>query len=742
MFALVVFLSAALVFTVEPMMARLVLPVLGGSAAVWNSSLVFFQAALLAGYLYAHALQRITSLRAQVLVHAGVLVLAALLSLPLALSSLMPEPGRTPPALWLVEMLTLSVGAPFFALSATAPLLQAWRARTNPGDDGGGPWSLYGASNLGSLLALLAYPVVIEPQLGLAGQRAAWSVGFLLFGVLILGLAALLWRQVAATPARLAASTPTRVSWLDRSRWIALAAIPSSLLLGVTTYVATDIGSAPFLWVAPLALYLLTFVLAFQAKAPRWRNAALVAQAITIMLACVLARPIPTAFLPALTIHFVNFFLTALVCHLALVARRPDESRLTEFYLCLSIGGVIGGAFNAFVAPTVFSSNVEYPAVLALSCLARPWSLGKRLAAWPAVMVALCGVFTLAAVALIHPPHALAGLITPLGITTRRVGTIIAILIVADLAFAVRNRAPYFFACALLLLWGGSVFIGQPQLIRQWRGFYGILREARAIQPALGGEIHRLTNGSTLHGAEAVAPSFRCQPLLYYAHETPIGQVVDAEQRIKPTLDVGVVGLGAGTMASYDRASDHFTFFEIDPLVLKVASDPRNFAYVSQCAKGRLDFVLGDARLTLGHRMTGPFDVLLIDAFSSDSVPAHLLTVEAARLYLSRIKPDGVVILHLSNRNLDLINPALAVAHAAGGVALLQTHHLNPNLPSFWESSEDAVVIARNPAALAPFTADARWRAADSHGVAPWTDDHIDLFGALVRHLSGQDGAS
>jgi hypothetical protein len=733
----VVFLSAALVFTVEPMMARLVLPILGGSAAVWNTSLVFFQGVLLAGYLYAHALQRVSSLRAQVAIHAGVLVLAAFLSLPLALSPLQPEPGRTPPALWLIEMLTLSVGAPFFALSATAPLLQAWRARTGTDEEGGGPWSLYGASNLGSLLALLAYPVLIEPNLGLAGQRGVWSVGFLIFGALVFGLAVVLWRQVAA--ARAAPSSPTRVTWLDRGRWIALAAIPSSLLLGVTTYVATDIGSAPFLWVAPLALYLLTFVLAFQAKTPRWSGAALIAQAITIMAACALARPIPIAFVPAVAVHFVNFFLTALICHLALVARRPDASRLTEFYLCLSIGGVIGGAFNAFVAPVVFSSNIEYPAVLALSCLARPWSLGKRLAAWPAAMVALCGLFTLVAVAIIHPPHALESLIVPFGLTFRRVAVIVAILIVADLAFAVRNRAPYFFACTLLLLWGGSVFIGQPQLIRQWRGFYGLLREARAVQPALGGEIHRLTNGSTLHGAEAVAPAFRCRPLLYYAHETPIGQVVDAEQRIKPALDVGVVGLGAGTMATYDRAADHFTFFEIDPLVLKVASDPRNFAYVSKCAKGRLDFVLGDARLTLGHRTNGPFDVLLIDAFSSDSVPAHLLTVQAARLYLSRIKPDGVVILHLSNRNLDLIAPALAVARAAGGFALLQTHHLNPNLPSFWESSEDAVIIARNPAALAPFAADPRWRAAGSRGVAPWTDDHIDLFGAFVRHLSGQD---
>lgn len=216
--------------------------------------------------------------------------------------------------------------------------------------------------------------------------------------------------------------------------------------------------------------------------------------------------------------------------------------------------------------------------------------------------------------------------------------------------------------------------------------------------------------------------------------------MIDAKERAGADLGVGVVGLGAGTMAAYDRPGDHFTFFEIDPLVLRVASDPRNFAYVSRCAKGGLDFVIGDARLTLGHRRRGPFDVLLIDAFSSDSVPAHLLTVEAVRLYLSRIKTDGIVVLHLSNRNLDLINPALAVARAAGGVALVQSHHFNPALHSFWESSEDAVIFARSRAALAPFAADSRWQAADSHGVAPGTDDHIDLFGALVRHLSGRDG--
>lgn len=747
LFVLAVFVSAALVFTVEPMMAKLVLPILGGSAAVWNTSLAFFQAALLVGYLYAHALQRLVSLRAQIIAHLAVLALAALV-LPLGVSHVLGDPPPDAPALWLVGTLALSVGAPFAALSATAPLLQAWHARAAPpeaqGADGrgregeGGPWGLYAASNLGSLLALIAYPVVIEPTIPLRHQTLDWSAGYLAFVALMAGLGATLWRGAPAH-APVVEADGARVSWLERARWMVLAAIPSSLMLGVTSYVTTDVGSAPFLWVAPLALYLLTFIIAFQPRPLIAPAAALIVQAAAVLAACALARPMPRAFLLGLSVHFVAFFFTALVCHQALVARRPARGHLTDFYICLSLGGVVGGAFNAFLAPVLFTTIVEYPAALVLSCLARPWNLAELLKPWRWGFLAVCALSLVAAVLVAHPAgRSLTSWVISLGPGAQVQIVTILILWAGVLMFRLRDCAPLFALAALILVAGGGRAADRVDVVRYWRGFFGVLRESRLNIPGLGGEIRMLAHGTTLHGAQALAPRFRCQPLVYYAHETPIGQVFDAEAAAKPRLTVGAVGLGTGSVAAYDRASDAFTFFEIDPLVVKVSTDPENFSYVTRCARGVVDYRLGDARLTLTRQPGARFDVLLIDAFSSDSVPAHLLTVEAMRMYLAKIKPDGVIILHLSNRNLELDGPAQAIALAAGGHALLQVHNANPKLPQMWESSEDAVIVARTAEGLGPFAADRRWRPVDPRGVRPWTDDYTNLFGALVRRLQGR----
>ncbi len=746
LFVLAVFVSAALVFTVEPMMAKLVLPVLGGSAAVWNTSLAFFQAALLVGYLYAHALQRLTSLRAQIIAHLAILALAALV-LPLGVSRVLGDPPPDAPALWLVGTLALSVGVPFAALSATAPLLQAWHARARPDgrwtdgqgpEGGGGPWGLYAASNLGSLLALIAYPVVIEPTIALRHQTLDWSAGYLVFVALIATLGATLWRG-APSHAPLPEADGARVSWLDRSRWVALAAIPSSLMLGVTSYVTTDVGSAPFLWVAPLALYLLTFIIAFQARPAIHPAVALLVQAAAVLAACALARPMPRAFLLGLSVHFVAFLFTALVCHQALVARRPARGHLTDFYICLSLGGVIGGAFNAFLAPVLFNTVVEYPAALVLSCLARPWNLPELRKPWRWALLAVSALGLAAAVLIAHPiGRSLILWVISLGPHVQ--GQIVTVLIVCAgiLMFPLRGCGPLFALAALILVVGGGPAADRVNVVRYWRGFFGVLRESRLTIPGLGGEVRMLAHGTTLHGAQAVSPRYRCQPLVYYAHETPIGQVFDAETANRPRLTVGAVGLGTGSVAAYDRPGDAFTFFEIDPLVVKVSTNPANFTYLTRCALGVVGYRLGDARLTLSHQPDARFDVLLIDAFSSDSVPAHLLTVEAMRMYLAKIKPDGVVILHLSNRNLELDGPAQAVALAAGGYAMLQVHYADPHLPEMWESSEDAVIVARTPVGLAPFAADPRWRAADPRGVRPWTDDYTNLFGALVRRLQGR----
>ncbi len=732
LFVAAVFVSAALVFMVEPMMARLVLPILGGSSAVWNTSLAFFQAALLAGYVYAHLLQRLASTRGQIVLHLGVMALAAL-ALPLGVSTLLGDPPPGAPALWLVGTLTLSIGAPFAALSATAPLVQAWHARIVPGEAGRGPWGLYAASNLGSLLALLAYPIAVEPALSLHHQTRDWSLGYVAFAGMMLVLGAALWRWAPRVREDAAPADGSKVGWLNRARWIALAAIPSSLMLGVTNYVTTDVGSAPFLWVAPLALYLATFIIAFQPRPLVSRTTALVIQAIALPAACAFLHVVTGGFLIGVTIHFAGFFFTALICHQALVARRPAPAHLTDFYICMSLGGALGGAFNAFLAPLIFNTVVEYPAVLVLSCLARPWGRGAP-KTWRWLILATGALAAGAAILVAHPEGTVAAAVV------ERLGNVdptlvaTALLVVTELtAFLLRGRAWMFMAAILILTLAAAKATDRVDVIRTWRGFFGVLRESRLKEPALGGEIHMLAHGTTLHGAQARSPAFRCQPLVYYAHETPIGQVFDAVRTERPAIQVGAVGLGTGSVAAYSRPADSLTFFEIDPLVVRVSTDPRNFSYTTLCARGRVDLTLGDARLTLSRAPAGVFDILLIDAFSSDSVPAHLLTVEAVRMYLTKLRPSGVIILHLSNRNLDLVGPAQAVALAAGGKALFQSHRADPALPQLWESSEDAVIVAKDVEGLAPFLHDPRWRPADAHGVRPWTDDYTNLFGALVR---------
>ena len=720
LFAATAFFSAALVFVVEPMIAKLVLPTLGGSPAVWNTSLAFFQAALLSGYAYAHLLQRIGSVRLQTLMHGAVLIAAGLV-LPLRVTQALGEPGTHDPALWLLGVLTLSIGLPFAALSATAPLVQAWYARVRAGEpDAANPYVLYVASNLGSLLALLAYPVLIEPALRLRTQTLGWSAGYGVFVVLVGAVAVLALRAAkapAATAPPLVAASET-VTWKQRLTWVALAAAPASLMLGVTSYISTDIASAPFLWIAPLALYLLTFIIAFQARPLIQREQALTFQAATFV-ACVLTLGLPIQwFLPQVLMHLAGFFLTALVCHQALAARRPAPARLTEFYLLMSLGGVIGGMFNALLAPVLFKSVLEYPLVLLAACLARPWGQG-----WPRGRQWMLTAASLAA----------AGAAVALGRATEY-NLVVKLLLAATVvaAFLLRDRAWLFLALCLALVAGAQMLSPRAAPIKTDRSFFGVLRVSRSMIPHYG-EVRMLAHGTTLHGAELLDPADRCRPLVYYAPTTPIGQVFRSVEARKSQVRIGAIGMGAGTVAAYTRPGDSLRFFEIDPLVIRLAGDPAYFGYIHGCAKGRIDHVLGDARLTLAREAPDQFDILLVDAFSSDSVPAHLLTVEAMRGYLSHIKPDGVIIMHLSNRNLELMQPVAGVALAAGGAALQQAYRPPPGYIDKIDTGEDAVIVARNAAALAPYRANPRWKPADPHGVRVWTDDYTNLFGALIR---------
>jgi SAM-dependent methyltransferase len=732
LFGVAVFTSAALVFVVQPMVAKLLLPSLGGSASVWNTSMVFFQAALLAGYAYAHALQRLGSLKVQVGVHLLALLFAAVF-LPLRISGALGEPDTASPIPWLLGTLALSIGAPFAVLSATAPLLQAWYARVRAGEpDAENPYVLYAASNLGSFVALLSYPIAIEPLLRLKTQTASWTGGYVIFLLMILGLAALAWRARSGAEPK-ALERTAAIPWREKLIWVLLAAAPSSLLLGVTNHIAADVASAPFLWVVPLALYLLTFVVAFQRKPfLPWPITLLIHGAFAAAAASLLPfNTSPYWFL--LILNLGVFFFTAMVCHQALARRRPPPDRLTEFYLLLSLGGVIGGAFNALVAPVIFDVVREYPLVLILAVLARQWGDDKPdRSDWICFIAA--AALALVPMVIFKALEAEPSLTTKLSWQQAEILSRGLLFVPVICAFLIRDRAPMFMAALAMISVSAHAVQGRYDWIDGDRSFFGVLRIAEFNEPRLGGRVNMLLHGTTLHGAQALDPRHRCIPMLYYAPTTPIGNATLQTQFVKPEgATIGVVGLGTGALAAYSREQDRFHYFEIDPLVLRFARDPQRFSYIDECARGPVQVTLGDARVSLEKEPANTYDLLVIDAFSSDSVPTHLLTAEALRGYLRVLKPDGVVLLHLSNRNLEITTPAVSTARLIKAPALYSIYSEDPKSPRLAEASAEAVLIGKTSAALETYSANPLWRSPPQSATRPWTDDYVNLLGALYR---------
>lgn len=747
LFAVAIFTSAALVFVVQPMVTKLVLPMLGGSPSVWNTSMVFFQTALLAGYAYAHALQRLKAVRSQLAIHLALLLLAGLF-LPLKISGLLGEPNPSAPIGWLLATLALSVGAPFAVLSATAPLLQAWYARVRAGHaDGQNPYVLYAASNLGSFLALLAYPVLIEPLMSLSGQRASWSGGYATFMLMVVALAFVVWRRrldkTGDGPEALAVSP--RIAWREKAVLVLLAAGPSSLMLGVTAHLSTDVASAPFLWVIPLALYLLTFVIAFQNKPVIPLHITLMVAAAVGIVCIAMTASRSGNWAMMFGLHLTAFFFLALMCHQRLAARRPAPDRLTEFYLLMSLGGVVGGAFTALLAPVIFKTVLEYPMVLVLVGLARPNSKAP-IRKWEVYAF-------IAAILICLAPIVLKGVFDArwdlAWAWSRNVSasfeqtTQLILLFAMIAAFLIRDRMPAFVIISALIAFVTlSIGRGYDWALTE-RSFFGVMRVADRTDDRMGGKVHVLMHGTTLHGGQARDPAFACTPTLYYAPAGPIGQVTQVVQNRAWGVRMGVVGQGSGAMAGYKRAEDRLTFFEIDPMVDRLSRDPKWFTFINGCAKqngpgGAIDTVLGDARLSLVKQPAGTYDLLLIDAFSSDSVPTHLLTEEAIAGYLKLLKPTGVVILHLSNRNLDITGPAEAAARALKVPHLHQMYMENANVPDLAEASTEVLILSPTEEGLAEFVADKRWENLPDPKVRPWTDDYVNLFGSLWRHLKTQ----
>lgn len=734
-FAVAIFTSAALVFSVQPIMGRLLLPMLGGSPSVWNTSMVFFQAALLVGYAYAHLLQRVSSLRGQVGVHLVMLAVALAAFWPLRLHEAFGAPDTSAPIPWLIASLALSVGAPFAVLSATAPLLQAWFARLRQGTaEGANPYVLYAASNLGSFAALLAYPVVIEPLAGLAAQTLGWSIGYGVFFALIAGLGFYARRRKDTPGVTEPLERSPPVTWRERISWVLIAAVPSSLMLGVTMHLSVDVASAPFLWVVPLAIYLLTFVIAFSARPLIPLETTLIVQAAAGAICLAVFSVTNGQWLLMLAIHLGCFFITALMCHQLLAARRPAPDRLTEFFLLLAFGGVLGGAFNALVAPWLFNTVVEYPLMLCLAALARP-VLQREGGPRPWILLGAIAVLVLVPPALFYwlqndgAPHR-AGFSYDEG---RRVALMV-LAIAAVCAFMIRDRPRMFFAGLAMIALSGSQLSVRYDWNESDRSFFGVIRRADEQFQGVG-TMRILMHGTTLHGAQAQAAEWRCRPTLYYAPTTPIGEAVIVTQNRNAAAVIGVVGQGSGSLAAYKRASDEFTFFEIDPMVDRWARDPDRFTYMTECADGPIRTVIGDARLTLRDEVAGRYDLLVVDAFSSDAVPTHMLTVEAIREYLRLLRPDGLLVLHLSNRNLEITSPTIAAAQALGVPYMHKIYGSNPDAPQLTEAATEVVVMSPTSAGLEPFRIDGRWREDLSTDVPPWTDDYVNLFGALVREM-------
>ena len=720
------FVSALLLFAVQPMFTKMVLPRLGGAPAVWSVAMVFFQAALLAGYAYAHLLARFLSPGRAAIGHLVLLAVAAAM-LPLSIATGFGHPPADGVSLWLFALFAASIGLPFMALAASAPLLQSWFAASGH-PQSGNPYVLYAASNLGSFTALIAYPLVIEPLLSLKAQAFVWSAGFAALALLVAAAGLVVAQRAAVSHGGSASEEAAAPSWADRVRWIALAAVPSGLVIAVTAHLTTDIAAAPFLWVIPLALFLLTFVAVFRERP--W-----IPHTVVVWLVPFVAAPLAVSaiggdkvfWLATIILNLSAFTLLTLLCHGELYARRPAPARLTEFYLCVSVGGVLGGAFAGLVAPNLFNSTYEYPILIAAALLALPGTFDggwRRFSTQAAFVLALAAVVVAARFMTDARLPDSANVYFQIGL----------VLLVACMLFQ-RHQPARFFALAVLSFALTECWRPGFAPVEVVRSFFGVHRVAETAD----GRARILIHGTTLHGAERIrtddgAPvTGTPEPLTYYYFGSPISDGIAAARGAQGGLrKVASVGLGTGSLACHRREGEAWTFFEIDPEVIRIARDPNRFRFLSSCAPDA-PVVLGDARLTL-EASPDRYDLIILDAFSSDAIPVHLLTREALAGYLSRLTENGMLVVHISNRHLELAPVVAAVGKAEGLVAYLKEDRAARGFGVDFRSNSRVVALARKEADLGDLPSRFGWQPLTPEpGVAPWTDDYSNIIATLWR---------
>ncbi len=752
LFGVTSFFSAAMLFSVQPMIGKMVLPVLGGTPAVWNTCLVFFQVTLLCGYMLIYGIGFGDGVELRRVSFFFLLPLAAALSLGYYAQPIVIQPSFSwwnlaahNPPLALLLTLCRSALLPVVMVSATAPLLQCWFALSGH-SRARDPFFLYAASNAGSLLALLAYPLAIEPSMGLTAQSRVWRTGFLILAILVVACGLIARRLCRSrpdwdetdlgNPRKTRARGPSdagrdaRLAPALYLRWIGLVFVPSSWLVGVTTYLTTDLASIPLFWTIPLALYLLSFVIAFAgSSAGAVRAATRIFPYLVLALVLVLgAGSVNFLWIP---LHLITFFVGSLVCHGVLVQSRPTARHASVFYVTIAIGGLLGGIWSALIAPMLFSRVIEYPLAVVLACMLAPAipvkggnkdlkeSPGRSLFV-PFVVFLLTG-----------------------SVATNQFGLTNSILLVPAVAIAAvlgaltcwtagQQPLRFAFTVAAVLAASGLAPSGGGQLVYIKRSFFGVVRVTYDAKR----QVHRLIHGSTLHGQQSLESAFRREPSTYYTRSGPIGQIFEVMQ---PELTqngarVAIVGLGAGTLASYARFIQEWTFYEIDPDVARIARDPRLFRYLQDCLAASVDIVVGDARLRLRDAPDHSYRLIVLDAFSSDAVPVHLLSREAIRLYRDKLAEGGLLAINLTNRYLDL-EPVIGGQAADSGLfcRIRYDFSINDQDPRLGKQPSIWAVMAATESGLGSLAADPRWRrAVPRAGSAAWTDDYSDVASYLV----------
>ncbi len=716
LYTLTLFLSSALLFLVQPMVGKIILPEFGGSPAVWTATMVFFQAALLGGYAYAHFSTKKLGARRQAIIHIPLMILAGL-TLPFATHISGGAKGSEAPLLGVMAALASMVGAVFFTVSAGAPLLQRWFAST---DDpaGADPYFLYSASNVGSMVALFAYPLFFEPRFGLTEQTTIWRNAYIALVALMTIAAIALHRSKHNVEVAESAEEEVKpITSRDRASWTLLGAVPSSLLLGLTAYLTTNIAPIPLLWVVPLGLYLLTFIFAFARR--QILTSKILARILPLLvtpLAIAMVLESTSPIIPLALFHLTTFFVAAWMCHARLSETRPNAKHLTEFYLWISIGGVLGGLFNAALAPLIFKTLLEYPLALVVACFLRTPRRPEdnTFIRADAIFPLITGFVTIAIAVAIKLLH----------MEPSPWRTIIAIGFPAALCFfAVDRPKRYALSMAAMLLAAFGMHVSSDgSVIYTGRSFFGVHR----IVTIGNGRFYRLMHGTTTHGMQdRQHPN---EPLTYYAHRGPLGHVFKAFSGPTSKKHIGFVGLGVGTTATYGEPGQTMTYFEIDPVVKSIATNPKYFSYVTD-SKAKVDIVLGDARLTIANQPDSRFGLIVLDAFSSDAIPVHLLTEEAFRLYLTKLEPHGIIAVHISNHYLKL-EPVIK--------AMADDLHLIARVNEDQELSDDDfakgyyasmwMVLARDKADFGKLNKDIDFsESTPDIKVRPWKDDFSNV---------------